>query len=208
MSSNPTNLVVSPFTPRTKLVDEDGYATWEMLKFSQGLAQAVNNALDILGQFNGVIGTGATVQGHPGTLAGTIQHLTPSGQLTASQLIGTIAPAQLPAADPVTQGAVILPAGAPSNVLDSAAFQPVSAFDPAGAAAAAQAAAEAASDPAGSAATAEANANAYTTGRFGITYGTGAPAGVPSTTFALYFDTTGSPYHGYVYNAGAWHQFS
>jgi hypothetical protein len=56
MSSNPKNLVVSPFTPRTKFVDENGYATWEGLKFLQGLAQAVNGALDILGQFNGIIG--------------------------------------------------------------------------------------------------------------------------------------------------------
>jgi hypothetical protein len=45
MSSNPKNLVVSPFTPRTKFVDENGYATWEGLKFLQGLAQAVNGAL-------------------------------------------------------------------------------------------------------------------------------------------------------------------
>lgn len=142
MSSNPINLVVSPFTPRTRLVDEKGYATWDGLKFLQGLAQAVNNALNILGQFNGVIGTGATVSGHPGTLADTVQHLTATGQLAAAQLTGIIASVQLPPADPVTQGAVVLPAGAPSNVLDSAAFQPTSAFDPSGAAATAQTNAE------------------------------------------------------------------
>lgn len=207
MSSNPQNLVVSPFTPRTRLVDEQGYATWDFLKFAQGLAQAVNNALDILGQFNGVIGPQATVAARSGTLQTIVQHLTATGQLAATQLTGVVAPAQLPAALPAVQGAVALPTGAPGNTLGSAAFDDASAFDPAGAAAAAQAAAEAASDPVGSASAALTAANGFTSGRFGITYGTGAPAGVPGTTYALYFDTTGSPYHGYVYNAG-WQQFS
>ena len=98
MSGNPINLVVSPFTPRTRLVDEQGYATWEMLKFAQGLAQAVNNALSILGQFNGVIGPNATVAGHVGTLAANIQNLNSSGLLAATALTGVVAPTQLPAA--------------------------------------------------------------------------------------------------------------
>lgn len=166
MSNNPANLVVSPFTPRTKLVDDNGYATWEFLKFAQGLAQAVNNALSILGQFDGVIGPDATVAGHVGTLKDNIQNLSASGLLAATALTGIVQPAQLPAADPITQGAVVLPAGAPSNVLDSAAFQPTSAFDPAGAAAAAQAA----SDPAGSAGAAETASKAYTDSKFpGVT---------------------------------------
>jgi len=162
LSNNPANLVVSPFTPRTKLVDDNGYATWEFLKFAQGLAQAVNNALNILGQFDGVIGPDATVAGHVGTLKDNIQNLSASGLLAATALTGIVQPAQLPAADPITQGAVVLPAGAPSNVLDSAAFQPASAFDPAGAAAAAQAA----SDPAGSAGAAETASKAYTDSKF------------------------------------------
>jgi len=141
-SGNPINLVVSPFTPRTRLVDEQGYATWEMLKFAQGLAQAVNNALSILGQFNGVIGPGATVAGHVGTLAANIQNLNSSGLLAATALTGVVAPTQLPAALDTTQGAVVLPLGAPSNVLDTAAFYPATAFDAAGSAAAAQSNAE------------------------------------------------------------------
>jgi len=143
-------------------VDDNGYATWEFLKFAQGLAQAVNNALNILGQFDGVIGPDATVAGHVGTLKDNIQNLSASGLLAATALTGIVQPAQLPAADPITQGAVVLPAGAPSNVLDSAAFQPASAFDPAGAAAAAQAA----SDPAGSAGAAETASKAYTDSKF------------------------------------------
>ena len=166
MSGNPINLVVSPFTPRTKLVDERGYATWDGLKFLQGLAQAVNNALNILGQFNGVIGPDATVAGHVGTLQGNIQNLTSSGLLAATALTGIVAPTQLPAALDTTQGAVVLPTGAPSNVLGSAAFTDSTDYDAFGAAAAAQAAAEAASDPLGSAAAAETASKAYTDAKF------------------------------------------
>lgn len=167
MSANPVNLVASPQTPTSaKMLKADGTLEWAWFKYFIDTTQALNNALNILGQFNGVIGSGATVLGHGGTLATTIQHLTPSGQLVASQLTGVIASAQLPPADPALQGAVLLPAGAPSNTLGSAALQPDTAFDPAGAAAAAQAAAEAASDPIGSATAAQANANAYTNSKF------------------------------------------
>jgi hypothetical protein len=163
MSSNPTNLVSSPQTPTEAVVDlKTGRFNWSGMKWAQGITQAVNNALTILGLFNGKIGIGATVEGHGGTLATAVQHLTPTGQLIASQLTGIIASAQLPAADPAAQGAVVLPTGAPSNVLDTAAFQPITAFDPAGAAAAAQAA----SDPLGSAAAAQTASEAYTDSKF------------------------------------------
>ena len=164
MSSNPNNLVVSPFTPRTKLVDDNGFATWDFLKFAQGLAQAVNNALDILGQFNGVIGPQATIASRTGTLQDIVQHLTAAGQLAANQLIGIVQPAQLPAADPAAQGAVQLPAGAPTNVLGSAALSSASAFDPAGAASTAQTNAE--TFASGVASTAQLNAETYTDGKF------------------------------------------
>jgi hypothetical protein len=39
-----------------------------------------------------------------------------------------------------------------------------------------------------------------------VSFGTGAPAGT-ATEGDLYFDTTGSPYHGYVWH-GAWQIFS
>lgn len=141
--SNPTNLVASPQTPTEPVIDlHTGRFNWAGLKWSQGITQAVNNALNILGQFNGVIGPDATVSGHVGTLRANIQNLSPTGLLAATALTGIVAPTQLPAADPITQGAVQLPAGATTNVLDSAAFQPASAFDVAGAAATAQTNAE------------------------------------------------------------------
>lgn len=183
MSSNPQNLVVSPQTPTTaKMLKPDGSLDWAWFKFFQDLAQAVNNALTILGQFNGIIGTDATVEGQTGTLANRVQHLGATGDLNATHLTGVVQPAQLPAALPLAQGAVQLPAGAPSNVLGSAALQPSTAFDAAGSAAAAQAAAEAASDPVGSAATAQANAETYTDSKF---------AGAVSGTINLAKLTTG-----------------
>lgn len=39
-----------------------------------------------------------------------------------------------------------------------------------------------------------------------VTFGTGAPGGVPEFDGQLYFDDTG-PYAGYVGRAGAWHAF-
>lgn len=40
-----------------------------------------------------------------------------------------------------------------------------------------------------------------------VSFGSGAPAG-SSTEGYIYFDTSGSPYHGYVFHSSAWHQFS
>ena len=40
-----------------------------------------------------------------------------------------------------------------------------------------------------------------------VSFGTGAPGGAGSEGY-LYFDTSGSPYTGYVYHSGAWQQFS
>ncbi len=154
---NLSKWVVSPFTVRTKLVDpQTGQATFEFVKWLQGVAQSINGVLDILGVFQGVLGLSATVQGHPGTLATVIQHLSPGGVIqpgginfsvtspSFAQITGAAAPAQLPAATTTTQGALILPSTGGSTTLGTAAFQNTTAFDAAGDAAAAQAAAIAA----------------------------------------------------------------
>jgi len=166
MSGNPQNLVVSPQTPTNgnMLDPKTGQLTWAWLKFFQDLAQAVNNALTILGQFNGIIGPNATIAGRIGTLKNFVQNLTSSGQLAADHLTGIVQPAQLPAADPTTQGAVLLPTGAPSNNLGSASLASTGDFDPAGAAATAQTSAFAHSD-AGDVTTLAA-AKSYTDGKF------------------------------------------
>lgn len=80
--SNGTPVVVSPQTPSTPLVAGQPMP-YEWLKFFQNLAQAVNNALTILGQFNGVLGPSASVQGHAGTVQNIVQHLTAAGQLAS-----------------------------------------------------------------------------------------------------------------------------
>jgi len=136
MSSNPINLVVSPQTPTNgNLIDpKTGQLTWGWLKFFMDLAQAVNNALTILGQFNGIIGTAATVQNRTGTLAEAVQHVDAVGVVQS--------PGIVPASD-VASGAVVLPPGAVSNILGTAALENTTVFDPAGAAATAQTNAEA-----------------------------------------------------------------
>jgi hypothetical protein len=60
-----------------------------------------------------------------------------AGSTTFGGLTGIAAPAQLPAATTAAQGVVVLPSGAVSNALGTAAMQPATAFDLAGAAAAA-----------------------------------------------------------------------
>lgn len=149
-----SNNVVSPRTPSTPLVDANGQMTFVWVKFFQDMAQAVNSALTILGQFNGQIGANATVVSHTGTLANAIQHLSSAGVIQAGgidfnitapafgQVLGTAVPAQLPSATDLAHGAVTLPVGAPSTTLGTAAFNNTGDFDPAGAAATAQTNAE------------------------------------------------------------------
>lgn len=145
-----TNAVVSNTTPNGPLVDKDGRATRSFLKWLQNIGQTVNSGFDQDGNYQGPIGTRATIAGRR-FLATIVQHLSDAG---------IIEPAGLPPATTTEQGAVILPAGATSNTLGTAAIQPATAFDPAGAAAAAQAAAQTYADTV--AATAQSNANAYT----------------------------------------------
>jgi hypothetical protein len=67
-----------------QLVDpKTGTANWAFLKFLQALAQAVNAALNILGTFEGIIGTSATIEGHAGTVAHVVQNLTGTGLLNS-----------------------------------------------------------------------------------------------------------------------------
>lgn len=146
---------------RLPIADPKGNITPIWQQCFSDMLQRIQKGLNIIGQFTGEIANTATVQGKAGTLSGAIANLTPTGQLNAVHLTGIVPAAQLPAAIPAAQGAVQLPAGAPSNVLGSAALQNSTAFDPAGAAATAQAAAEAASDPLGSAAAAKSAAEAY-----------------------------------------------
>jgi hypothetical protein len=70
------------------------------------------------------------------TITGNVLNIPPvtGGTTTFSGLSGVATAAQLPAATTSAQGAVVLPAGAGSNTLGTAAAQPTTAFDAAGAA--------------------------------------------------------------------------
>ena len=85
-----SNLVVSPLAATSQLVDpKTGLLTPYGQTVLQRIIQAINAALNILGQFNGVIGPDATVAGHVGTLQGTVSRLTATGQLASLLDIAT-----------------------------------------------------------------------------------------------------------------------
>lgn len=149
-----STVVVSNTTPSGQLVDSNGKATFALLKWMQNIGATINQGFDQQGNYQGPIGSRATIIGRK-YLATIVQHLSD---------LGIIDSAGLPAATDAAQGAVVLPAGATSNILGSAATKPTSAFDAAGSAAAAQVAAQGFATIAAATAqsNAEANAAIYT----------------------------------------------
>ena len=84
MSSPITSLVVSPLASTAQIVDpKTGTPTAYGQNVLMRIIEAINAALDILGQFNGVIGPAATVVSHPGTVVSVVQNLTGTGQLNS-----------------------------------------------------------------------------------------------------------------------------
>lgn len=119
-----------------------------------------------------------------------------TGTFTQSQpaftdISGTVAASQLPTPTTSTLGGI--------QAVNSVAHQWISWIDSSGVPHLSQ---PAFSDVSGSLAAGQLPASVPV-----ISFGTGAPAG-SSTEGYIYYDTTGSPYHGYVYHSGAWHQFS
>ena len=264
MSSVPNNLVVSPRTPQTPIIDQrTGQMAWEWVKFFQNAATAINNGLNILGEFIGSISATTKIAGRTEGIGTTVQHINSSGVVQA---------AGMAAAAPGVQGSVSLPVGALSNALGTASLSAKTDFDSAGSASTAQSNAEAfASDAANittgtvsslrlpavstlSGIVSPAQLPAPTTTTFGgvqantpiankwvssisasgvpqlsqpafidisgnvgaaqlptnvpvISYGTGAPISA-STEGYIYFDTSLSPFQGYVYHNSTWNKFS
>jgi hypothetical protein len=258
-------LVVSPRTPNTPIVDrQTGQTSYDWIKFFQNLAQAVNNALSILGEFNGVLGPSASLSGRSGTVVNILQHLDSGGVVQPAGLpaptVGALGGVQ--AANPATgkfvtaidtagvpqlgavnysdvSGAPIPPVNAPviahewvngfdSSTGDFSQSQP-SFTDLNGTATAVQVPALSALNgavtagqvPALSALNGAVTAGqvpalsalngAITAGQLPadvpvVSFGAGAPSGA-STEGYIYFNTTPSPYVGYVYHSGAWSQF-
>lgn len=199
------------------LVDADGRASLTAIKQFTDIFTRVWGAIDSLGQIvgtiTGQIASTAKIQGRAEGIGTTVQHIGSTGVVQSAGMV---------AATDTTQGAVLMPVGHPLNILGSAAVQDVAAFDAAGSAAAALSAAQAFATN-GSNVSAGTIAGAYIaplssiSGAISATqlpasvpvvgFGVGAPAG-SSIEGYIYFDTTGTPYHGYVYHSSAWVQFS
>jgi hypothetical protein len=156
----------STFIPsRSPIADSNGMATWSFLKILQVWDTKLTNGLNSIGQLIGNIDSATRVLPRVEGLGTTLQHINASGVML---------PAGLFPATTLVQGAVVLPAGATSNTLGTAAIQPATAFDSAGSAAtaagAAQTNAEAHADTV--AATAQSNAEAFAGNASNITSGT------------------------------------
>ncbi len=150
-------LVVS----RSAIVNQDRTASWEFVKILQNWSTQIANSLNQLGQLIGTISANAVISGRSEGIGTTVQNIDSHG---------VVQPAGVTPATDVAQGAVVLPTGAPSNLLGSAALKAVSWFDPAGAAAAAQSNAETFATNAAN--TAQSNAEAFSSNASNLTSGT------------------------------------
>lgn len=143
----------STFIPsRSPIVDGNGMATWSFIQILIGWDTKLNNGLNSTGQLIGNIDPATRVLPRTEGLGVTLQNISDTGVMESAGLFS---------ATPLAQGAVVMPAGAANNHLGTAAIEPTTAFDPAGAAAAAQGNAETYAD--GAASTAQTNAEAFAT---------------------------------------------
>jgi len=78
----PSNAVVSNTTPNGPIVEKDGRATFAFLKWMQGVGSTVNGAFDQNGDYQGDIGTRATINGRA-TLASIVQFISTGGVVQA-----------------------------------------------------------------------------------------------------------------------------
>ena len=115
-----------------------------------------------------------SIVGRSGTIGGIL------AQITAQ---GIVQPAGMAAATSHAQGAVVLPAGATSNVLGSASGAAAGSFDPAGAAATAQTNAE--NYAANAANTAQTNAENFASNASNINSGTLSTTRLPGITVTI-----------------------
>lgn len=71
---------------RAPIVNPDGTARWEFLKILQGWATQIANSLNSLGQFVGIIGSQAKVQGRVETIGLTLQNIGTDGVISTDNL--------------------------------------------------------------------------------------------------------------------------
>ena len=165
--------VLSNTTPTGPIVDKDGKANFAFIKWMQNAAKVINQGFDPQGNYQGPIGADATINGRH-TLASITAKIGTDGVIESDGL---------PAATPSAQGAVFMPPSAVDNHLGTAAIADSAAFDPSGAAAAAQTAAEAHADTVAS--TAQSNAEAFASDATNLTSGIIPLARLPGLTVTI-----------------------
>ena len=137
-----------------------GLITWEWQQIIRIWQQQLAGGFDPTGNLKSNLLPSIGIVGRNGTIGSILQNIDENGVFLAGGL---------PAATSTTQGAVILPDGATSNKLGSAASSSSGAFDPAGAAATAQSNAETFASAAAGAA--QDNAQAFASNAGNITSG-------------------------------------
>lgn len=146
---------------QTPFLDANGRVSWTWLKLLQQWQTQLNTGFDQNGNLISNLSSTTGIVGRTGTVSGILANIGDNG---------VVKPAGLPAATASARGAVILPAGAPSNTLGSAALQDTTSFDPSGSAASAQTAAQTFASAAAN--SAQANAEAFASNASNITSGT------------------------------------
>lgn len=165
MGTKTTSTTTSATALQAPLLGPDGKVSWTWLKILQQWQKQLATGFDQNGNLIGGIQSTVQVVGHDGTIGTILQNISAQGVMSSTGMA---------AATSGAQGAVILPGNATSNKLGTAAAAATTDFDPTGAAAAAQSAAQVYADAA--AATAQNNAQVFASNASNITSGTLDPA--------------------------------
>lgn len=159
---------------QTPFLDANNKVSWTWLKLLQQWQQQLAAGFDSSGNLKSNMEPTVSIVGRSGTIGSILQNIDASGVV---QSIGLVS------ATDASQGAVILPAGATSNTLGSAAMEPSTAFDPAGSAAAAQSNAQ--TFATGAANTAQSNAEAFASNASNLSAGTVALPRLPGISATI-----------------------
>jgi hypothetical protein len=156
------------------VIDQHGRLSYTWLKQFQQWQLQLSSGFDVNGNLIGNINPTVKIVGRTGNIGSILQHISATGVIDGAGM----APATT-----LEQGAVVLPAGATSNTLGTAAIEPSTAFDPAGAAAAAQSNAQ--TFATGAANTAQSNAEAFASDASNLATGTVALARLPGINVTI-----------------------
>jgi hypothetical protein len=143
-------------------------------QWQKQLAKGFDSGGNLISNLEPTVG----IVGRDGDVGSILQHIDKDGIVLS---------AGMTSASDTEQGAVILAAGSTGHTLGSAAMEPASAFDPHGAAAAAQTAAEAHADTV--AATAQSNAEGFASNASNITSGNLALGRLPAVGLTVTITT-------------------